>query len=389
MLHTYTPEDSGKCLRSRNIVFVGDSVTRKLFFQFANIIDPDLPFAPPNDNQKHSDHSLRTSEGMEISFFWDPFLNSSHTTDLLKMSHDTRTKRPGLLVLGSGLWYLRYADISGGVPAWQTNVAHRVSTIMQQPEWPADLTVMLPVERVFPTKLTPDRAATMHPSDIDAMNSDLYHRVYPASDLSANWIGGTSSTVMPIALPRVFNEMLDASQTEDGLHFNDGVVKAQANVLLNLRCNSALPKVYPLNKTCCNRYPRPSFAHAFVLSLAFVWGPYTWFRLRQSGMCFVRFYLRRSSKVQPGSGIRGIFASVLAENEIPALTLSVGALLIYVADRTGLWLKEQKQFDFWAFALLSITCLTCGVFTFKRGDKDLGFLNRDQTDEWKVWMQRQ
>jgi hypothetical protein len=79
----------------------------------------------------------------------------------------------------------------------------------------------------------------------------------------------------------------------------------------------------------------------------------------------------------------------LGENEIPALVLSASLLLIYVADRTGLWLKEQKQFDFWAFTFLSVGCLACGIFTLKRGDKDLGFLNRDQTDEWKGWMQRQ
>ncbi|KAF9455114.1 O-acetyltransferase [Macrolepiota fuliginosa MF-IS2] len=376
MLHTYNPGDSAKCLRSRDVVFVGDSITRKLFFQFANILDPELPLAPPNDNQKHSDHKLHSSEGTEISFLWDPFLNGTRTTDLLTNNPQDATvesKRPALLILGSGLWYLRYANASGGVTAWQANTAQRVSTITRQSIWPADLTVMLPVERVVPSKLTPDRVLTMHPSDIDAMNSDLYHRVYPgANGIDTAWIGGGKPVVSPIALPRVFNEMLDPSQTEDGLHFSDQVIKAQANVLLNLRCNDALPKVYPYSQTCCNRYPVPSPVHALVLLLVLLWGPYSWFRVRKSGTSF---------------GIREITSSFLGENEIPALVLSAGAFFIYVADRTGLWLKEQKQFDFWGFTFLSVTCLAYGIFTLKRGDKDLGFMNRDQTDEWKGWMQ--
>lgn len=290
MLHSYTPQDSARCLRSRDVLFVGDSVTRKLFFQFANLLDPNFPLAPLNDNQKHSDHTLQSSEGTEISFLWDPFLNSTRTTDLLEINPNdlaARSKRPALLVLGSGLWYLRYANTSGGVSAWRANTAARVSTITGQQVWPADLTVILPVERVIPSKLAPDRAATMHPSDIDAMNSDLYHRVYPsANGFDTLGVGGGLSTG-PIALPRVFNEMLDAEQTEDGLHFSDQVIKAQANVLLNLRCNGALPRTYPLNKTCCNQYPMPSFVHAFTLVLVLVWGPYSWLRAHRTGMCFV------------------------------------------------------------------------------------------------------
>lgn len=91
----------------------------------------------------------------------------------------------------------------------------------------------------------------------------------------------------------------------------------------------------------------------------------------------------------PGSGVKEMITSFMGGNELPALVLSTGALLIYVADRTGLWLKEQKQFDFWAFTFLSFAYLASGIFTLKKGDKDLGFLNRDQTDEWKGWMQRQ
>jgi len=69
--------------------------------------------------------------------------------------------------------------------------------------------------------------------------------------------------------------------------------------------------------------------------------------------------------------------------------LSAAAFVIYVADRTGLWLKEQKQFNLWSFTFLSLGSLAFGILTLKKGEKDFGFLNRDQTDEWKGWMQRQ
>jgi hypothetical protein len=167
-------------------------------------------------------------------------------------------------------------------------MAQRVSTIMRQPIWPADLTVMLPVEKVVATKLTPERAATMHSSDIDAMNSDLYHRIYPGGvGLDRIRLSDVRPGRMPIALPRVFNEMLDTSQTKDGLHFSGKVMRAQANVLMNLKCNNALPKIYPLNKTCCYRYPVPSPMHALTLFLVLVWGLYTWFKGRKSGVYFL------------------------------------------------------------------------------------------------------
>ncbi|XP_006454684.1 hypothetical protein AGABI2DRAFT_198117 [Agaricus bisporus var. bisporus H97] len=375
MLHPYTPKDSSQCLRSRNVVFIGDSVTRNLFFQFANMLDHDLPLSPPNNNQKHVNHTFNSSWGTEVSFIWDPFLNETYTTDLLKPTANdttTKTKRPALLVLGSGLWYLRYPGESGGLSAWRTNTATLVSTIMAREVWPADLTVMLPVGRVIPAKLSGVRAATMHPSDIDAMNSDLYHRIYPSTNGFDALSLRNGLSMGPVVSPRVFNEMLDADQTEDGLHFDAQVVKAQASILMNLRCNDGLPKTYPLSKTCCNRYPTPSLFHAFALLLVFIWGPFSWLRARKTGM---------------NSYFREILTSVLGDNEIPALTLSAGALLIYVADRTGLWLKEQKQFDFWAFTFLSLVSVIFGVSTIRKGDKDMGFLNRDQTDEWKGWMQ--
>ena len=76
-----------------------------------------------------------------------------------------------------------------------------------------------------------------------------------------------------------------------------------------------------------------------------------------------------------------------AKECLPSLIISGAVTLLYLADRTGFWLKEQKQFDPWAFGLVNGLFLGIGLVTVRRGDKDLGFLNREQTDEWKGWMQ--
>lgn len=280
MLYSYKPAQASACLDTKPIVFIGDSVTRKLYFQLANLLDPALPTAA-KDGQRHVDHTLHAKNGSDISFFWDPFLNNTNTLDILRSARDT-AHRPALLVLGSGLWYLRYANDSGGLPSWEANMERILDEVVKSPIKPADEVVILPVEQVVASKLSQERAPSMRASDIEAMNSDLFHRL--SSLTSPNLSRFYNKPTLPLSLPLVFNQMLDPSQTEDGLHFSDALIKIQANIILNLRCNNAMPKQFPLDKTCCNTYPSPNWLHLAILVFTILWGPFMMLISNQTGM---------------------------------------------------------------------------------------------------------
>lgn len=285
MVHQYRAADVGTCMQYRRVVFIGDSVTRQLFFAVAHITDPGLPQGPPSTDLKHSNYAYTSKNKVDLNFYWDPFLNTSTTQAILRGNADFTgvgtapdPYPPTMLVMGSGLWYLRYSGETGGMSTWTSTIDTIFAKISSAKTPVASRVVFLPVEQVVESQLREDRAASIHPADIDAMNSDLAHRITPPSTTIWNsdgvLAGGVAkSAPLPIALPLAFNQMLDPSQSKDGMHFSANVVQAQANVLLNLRCNDELPKVFPLDKTCCRSYPTPPYLQILVLAVIALWGP--------------------------------------------------------------------------------------------------------------------
>lgn len=358
MLHNYNIRDVAACFPETSIIVIGDSIGRQIYFSMTRISDP---FAPSlsEDGEKHADYNYTSNSGINFYFHWDPYLNSSRTLQTLKARGESQKR---LLVLGSGLWYLRYSKLAGGVTVWEDNMKSLIDVIKSSKDT-TDMVIILPVQEFIYSKLSTDRAETLTKTDIDGMNAILAGQVQKNTFLDHN---STEFSIYPrVVLPTILNGMLDPNETIDGLHFSRRIVEQQVNLLYNLRCNDALPKAAPHDRTCCYSYPTPSMVHLIVIFSAIAWAPLTQFW---------------------GQKLEGTARKLDKTTVNAAVTIGLSSALVYLSDRTGLWLKEHKQFDFWSFCLV-LGVLGDGLFRLEKAERDLGFLNRQQTDEWKGWMQ--
>ncbi|GAA5913451.1 uncharacterized protein JCM6883_004392 [Sporobolomyces salmoneus] len=365
MLHPYTPKQVGQCLEGRTVVFMGDSTVRQVFYAAVKHVDKKVETVA----EKHSDRTIKAG-GITFSFYWDPFLNSTKADQLLRGTLGASTgDKPTLAVIGSGIWFLRHPE-SGGISTWNRRMDDIFAAASPSHPPLADELILLPVENAIESRLSPERAATVHLEDIQTMNQGLDDRIRSAAAKAG---ASASKRQRPVlAIPRAFNKLIAGleDETKDGLHFSDSISKVQASILLNLRCNDVLPKKFPFDKTCCFQYPSPNYVQIALLVVLLAWAP--------TGL-----YLYSRSDLSPS--LYNFFPD--QKYLLPLAIFSFAVSFLFVADRTNLFLKENKQYDAATFGFLCIISLVAGVVTMKPVEKDLGFLNRDQTDEWKGWMQ--
>ncbi|PLW55162.1 hypothetical protein PCANC_05271, partial [Puccinia coronata f. sp. avenae] len=372
MLHTYKPKTVGQCLAGRSVVFIGDSITRVLFYGALRTMDPTIT---PDGQAKHSDRTLNLG-GIEWRYVWDPFLNSTTWSEiysgnyLSSLPSPTRTSkdtlatqnRPALLVVGVGLWFL---GMPSGIQTWKQKIDHIFQITSPRTSQPqtqiADEIVLLPVEYPVFEKLNQDRKQKMHPNEVNELNAYLRQKQ-------------SYSPSSPITIPTVMNLMSQkaSSETEDGLHYSNKLTDLQARILFNLHCNDQILKKFPLDKTCCFQYPAPNWVQILLLIFLLVWAPLgIYIQHYPNSPLAVHSYLFPSSDRLNSMAIFG--ASIV---------------LIYLSDRTSMFNKEQKQFNKLQFATLNLLALLAGIWSATTSEKgDLGLLNREQTDEWKGWMQ--
>ncbi|KAA8568343.1 hypothetical protein MFRU_029g00640 [Monilinia fructicola] len=396
MMYEYKRKDIQECFKERRLVFIGDSTTRQIFWAVAKKMDQERAEEEITEHldmeEKHKDLEFNSS-GVRVQFIWDPYLNSTGLDRELKKFDANPTEdskmdeSAGLILLGSpGLWYARHGqenffkdfrdsiehvipfmDHDGGEHALRAASSQPFPSRRKSPNF----LLLAPVQVPWYQALSPSREETITPEKIDQMN-DYLQQVSAHSEADVVW----SFSLMTWGGRGEYEE--------SGLHVVDNVAHRKADVLLNLRCNAdAVERGYPYERTCCNNYRQPNAIQWLLILVGMILLPCI-FLLR-------RKHFLRVGRLLPQSEVLGAL-----------MTLALAVCYCYYADRTQLFEKEHKQFHRREFLIASLVVFIAGLVSIRPSSSssssrgihevgvhsfDHGFLSRDQTDEWKGWMQ--
>ena len=277
MLHEYTAQDISTCLSSKKIVLVGDSTIRQIYWAMAKKLDVHGAEQELLTAERHGGLTFERM-GVQLEFIWDPFMNSTELhaelatfrrrEQLSDASPGSESSSAGIIFVGGGLWHARHIDVAplkhfrdsvdSIVPYMNPTVTRKFSTSIfgsiAPPPGQENLLLLAPVQVPFYEDLSPSRSISLTPAKIDPMNRYLLH-------LSTNQGAEVifSYTLMSHDQRRTYEE--------SGLHVVENVAVRKADVLLNLRCNTARAGSgqYPFDRTCCSNYNQPGLVQWTVL----------------------------------------------------------------------------------------------------------------------------
>jgi N-acetylneuraminate 9-O-acetyltransferase len=341
------PQPIQSCFRES--VLIGDSITRELFYALEAKCG-----RPGNheDGPAHSNLTFALRDGDTIDFIWDPYLNRTNLGALRNAKAAPHAGvdqqySPTSVVVGGGLWYARYLNLSA--PTFEThveNLIHSRSNLRPSEAIP----IFLPMIQPYSASLDPERNVTLTPERIRGLNEILVE--------VSSWSGYDVLNAVLVATQRYPSAYL-----EDGLHHDPIIAWMQLEVLTARMC----PLSY--DHTCCSKteYQRGQLLVITAASIAVV-----------------------LIAVASLSG----HAQLMPHQQPLRAYITIGAVALYAftADRTIIFEKVTKLVDEQLFVAFAVLAFIAAMFTLRpTGVQSEGWaadiLPREQTDEWKGWMQ--
>jgi N-acetylneuraminate 9-O-acetyltransferase len=393
LLKEYKADEILACAGTdRQLLFVGDSNVRQLFWAVAKKLDYEAALQATKYSEQHGDIQMRP-RGVDLRFVWDPFLNGSILINELQIYQESivRTRFEGkreipavMIVIGGGLWHARQFEV-GAVREFKiaidgiTNLAQRRDGSAWQSKSPfhgwegiGDQIFFIPVEDPVYERLSPSRQLTILPDEIDQMN-DYLRQLVPDQGLTIPWVN------------QVMTSRRRFAYEASGLHVLEPVANRRADVILNLRCNAKVDNAVgsPYDRTCCSKYTSGN------------WFQWTLVLLGLTIVPIHAMYVNRS-KVSAGHIIGDTTTIITA-------VASIGLALSYCffVDRSQLFNKVQNMYNKSEFLTLCGIAFIIGALTIRKLNESLprkssnyislakahSFLPREQIEEWKGWMQ--
>ena len=361
----YGSRSTTDCLSNRKVLFAGDAQIQSLYWAFVQKLDHDARAEIlPKQNLHWS------SDRVEIKSLWDPHLNSSELYQALNAYREQTSDAPALIVVGVGHWYAEnnavedFVAIMKDIASASKPATSRRRTGLESftdRDGPGDLLFFAPVQEPY------HDASTTNP---EIASQTLNARLRTLADEEG--INVLSS----------FNKM--TAERKDK-YLNDEwtvqreVLQKRVDVLLGLRCNAKAVQRghFPYSRTCCTNWRQPNWIQLSFLGLALGGLP---------ALVLLDYVLPMFS-----SHSRTVLRALSAFAAIIALQ--------YVTDRTHVF-DQVKRLELVVPNLLGMitTALIIGLVTVRRSAPPKGqvegekkkhhpFLPRDQSDEWKGWLQ--
>ncbi|XP_048756375.2 N-acetylneuraminate 9-O-acetyltransferase-like isoform X1 [Ostrea edulis] len=377
MMHKYTKVHARRCMHyiyywgeQNHITFLGDSRIRQLYFEFVNL----LSLQRVEEHKAHHDlHFEDKKIRVTADFLWHPMVNSSMYDVYKNWLMAEKSSMPNLLITGSGTWSIKQFNASDeAVKNFEYNLTMILPYIVKLRD--STQIIWMLQDPVDEFKLYPNR------SMITNQQVDAYNKV--AIDI----LGGSDAKLWSSS--RLVAQGIHDNSVLDGLHISKSALELDLQMLLNMYCNDHMNHN---DGTCC-RVP-DSITSIQITTAAF----FLVCLLSAIAMFLYRRKLRRNgSKARADSGIRNGRSHVTPTEktwtdtvyEIMVCLAKLGLIMAYtfLCDRTNFFMKENKSYTHVNFLLPFAYLMILGFFFTENTDQTT-VLHRDQTDEWKGWMQ--
>ncbi|KAK3593520.1 hypothetical protein CHS0354_037045 [Potamilus streckersoni] len=373
MMHKYTKEDARMCMHyisywgGRNhITFMGDSRIRQLYYEFVNLLSTtEIP-----TSKKHSDVHLSDDKiSARVDFLWHPMVNTSMYNVYKSWMMSEPQARPNLIVTGSATWSIKVNN--GSVEALD-NFRANLSTIVKYLDKMSESTRILWTlqDPVIEEQLGPNRSMITN-EQIDSYNkvaldvlSDTKVKIWSSSRLVAQ---GMKKDIV------------------DGIHLSKAPLQLDVQMLLNMYCNNDMNHN---DGTCCRTHELATTLQIITAAFFFVC------IVSAIALILYRRRQRRNAvKNRAENGQRNGKTTATMEQsemyyEIITSLAKLGIIMAYsyICDRSNFFMKENKYYTHVNFLLPFAYVMILGFF-FTESTDQTTLLHRDQTDEWKGWMQ--
>ncbi|XP_048949535.1 N-acetylneuraminate (7)9-O-acetyltransferase isoform X4 [Canis lupus baileyi] len=370
MMHKYKISEAKNCLVDKHIAFVGDSRIRQLFYSFVKIINPQFK----EEGNKHGNIPFEDKiASVKVDFLWHPEVNGS-MKQCIKVWTEDSVAKPHVIVAGAATWSIKIHNGSNeALSQYKMNITS-IAPLLEKLAKTSDVYWVLQ-DPVYEDLLSENRKMITN-EKIDAYNEAA------VSILNSSTRNSKSNVKMFSVSKLIAQETI--MESLDGLHLPESSRETSAMILMNVYCNKILK---PVDGSCCQ--PRPPLTLIQKLAACF-------FTLSIIG--YLIFYVihrnaHRKNKpctdLESGEEKKNIINTPVSPLEILLQSFCKLGLIMayfYMCDRANLFMKENKFYTHSTFFIPIIYILVLGVF-YNENTKETKVLNREQTDEWKGWMQ--